>query len=114
MEIVLNVVLTSVLLSSVLWLSKTNPVLGGFILSLPLSTLIVLAFSKIQNNDPGNTFILAKSIFVGVPASLLFFVPFLIADRLKINFWTSYTVGFLLLSVSYLVHHFIMENWTKN
>jgi hypothetical protein len=109
-EIATNVLLTSTILSVVLWISKTNPVLGGFILSLPLSTLIVLAFSKIQNGDAGNTFILAKSIFVGVPATLLFFVPFLLADKLKLSFWTSYLIGVALLGISFLVHKLIMSN----
>jgi hypothetical protein len=110
-EIALNVVLTSTLLSFVLWLSRTNPVLGGFIISLPLSTLIVLAFSKLQNGDVGNTTTLAKSIFIAVPATLLFFVPFLLAEKLKLNFWTSYLIGFLLLGVSYIIHKWIMANW---
>jgi hypothetical protein len=111
-EIALNVILTSAILSFLLWLSKTNPVLGGFIVSLPLSTLIVLAFSKIQNQDPGNTVLLAKSIFVAIPATLLFFIPFL-ADRFRLSFWTSYSLGFGLLIVSFGLHKMIMTNWLK-
>lgn len=111
MEIVLNIGLTSVILSFALWLSKTNPVLGGFIVSLPLSTLIILAFSKIQNDDVGNTVMIAKSIFVAVPATLLFFIPFLLSERLKISFWTSYGLGLGLLSVSFIVHRWIMNRW---
>lgn len=110
-EVAFNVILTSTLLSIVLWISKTNPILGGFIVSLPLSTLIVLAFSKIQNQDPGNTYLLAKSIFVAVPASLLFFVPFLLADRFKIGFWTSYSIGFALLAISFFIHRWLMVRW---
>jgi hypothetical protein len=113
-EIALNVVLTSSILSFVLWLSKTNPVLGGFIVSLPLSTLIVLAFSKIQNQDAGNTVLLAKSIFVAIPSTLLFFVPFLLADRLKLSFWVSYALGFILLIISFFIHKAIMANWIKS
>lgn len=109
-SIVANIALTSTLLSLVLWLSKTNPNLGGFILSLPVSTLIVLALSKIQNGDVGNTFTLAKSIFVGVPSTLLFFVPFLVADKLKISFWSSYLIGFVLLGVSYGIHKWVISN----
>lgn len=111
-EIVLNVALTSTILSLVLWLSKANPVLGGFIVSLPLSTLIVF-FSKIQNNDAGNTFVLAKSILVAVPSTLLFFIPFLFADKLKLTFWSSYLIGFALLGVSFGVHKWIMSNWVS-
>lgn len=113
MEIALNVLLTSTLLSLVIWISKTNPVLGGFIVSLPLSTLIVLAISKIQSDNPGNTFILAKSIFIAVPASLLFFVPFLLAEKMKFSFWMSYGLGLVLLSLSYVIHKWAMANWFK-
>ncbi len=112
-EIALNVILTSTILSFVLYLSRTNPVLGGFIVSLPLSTLIVLAFSKVQNDDPGNTVAMAKSIFIAVPATLLFFVPFLLADKFRLSFWTSYAMGFGLLFVSFFVHKWVMANWMR-
>lgn len=110
-EIALNVILTSTVLSLVLWVSKTNPTLGGFIVSLPISTLIVLAFSKIQNADVGNTFQMAKSIFIAVPATLLFFVPFLVADKLKLTFWSAYFIGIGLLGLSYGTHKWIMTHW---
>ena len=111
MHIILNVLLSSSLITLVLWLSKENPSLGGFIISLPISTLIVLALSKIQNGDAGNTTALAKSVFVSVPMTLLFFVPFLLADKLKLSFWTSYVIGFALLGVSYGLHKWVMTNW---
>ncbi len=104
MSVILNILLSSALISFTIWLSKKNPSLGGFIISLPLSTLIVLAFSKLQNIETENTFNLAKSIFVGVPATLVFFIPFMLADKLKLTFWTCYASGFALLSVSYFVH----------
>lgn len=113
MEIVFNVVLTTTILSLVLWISKSNPVLGGFVVSLPISTLIVLAISRIQNGESGNTFILAKSIFIAVPSTLVFFIPFLVADKFKLSFWTSYSVGFALLIVSFFTHKYIMNNWVS-
>lgn len=109
--VLLNLALTSSLLTLVLWIAKTNPILGGFIISLPLSTMIVLAFSKLQNQDVGNTFILAKSIMVGIPGTMLFFVPFLLADKLKLNFWMCYGLGFLLLGVSYMIHKWVVSQY---
>jgi hypothetical protein len=108
-EIILNVALTSILLSLVLSISKTNPVLGGFILSMPLSTLITLAFSRLQSRDPGNTMMLAKSIFVGLPTSLVFFIPFFFAERLKISFWTCYAAGVVCLSAGFFVHRYLTK-----
>lgn len=113
MDIVFNVVLTTAILSFVLWISKTNPVLGGFVVSLPISTLIVLAISRIQNGDTGNNFILAKSIFIAIPSTLVFFIPFLVADKFKLSFWASYSIGFALLIVSFFTHKWVMDQWAS-
>jgi hypothetical protein len=110
-QIALNILLSASIISTALFVAKTNPILGGFIVSLPLSTLIVLAFSKWQNQDAGNTAALAKSIFVAVPFTLLFFVPFLLADKCKLSFWASYGLGILLLAVSFVLHRYVMQNW---
>lgn len=108
---IFNILLSATIISIALFVARANPVMGGFIVSLPLSTLITLALSKMQNQDVGSTFTLAKSIFVGVPATLLFFVPFLVADKLKLSFWSSYAIGFALLGVSFFVHRLVMRVW---
>lgn len=109
--VLLNLFLTSSLLTLVLWIARTNPILGGFIISLPLSTMIVLALSKLQNQNVGDTFLLSKSILVGIPASMLFFVPFLLADRLKLGFWMCYGLGFLMLGLSYFIHKWVVSHY---
>jgi uncharacterized membrane protein (GlpM family) len=113
MQFLLNVGISACLISFVVWLSKTNPLLSGFIVSLPLTTLITLAISNSQSQDSQNTLLLAKSIFVGVPSTLLFFVPFLLANRLKLSFWTSYATGLALLACSFGIHRFITSEWLK-
>jgi hypothetical protein len=113
MSILLNIFLSASLISLALWVAKTNPVLGGFIVSLPLSTLIVLALNKLQNPDAASGAILAKSILVGIPATLLFFVPFLLADRMKISFWQAYGSGFVLLGLSFFIHRYLVTAFFK-
>jgi hypothetical protein len=110
-QLILNIFLSASVISLALFVARTNPVLGGFIVSLPLSTLITLGFSKAQNQDLGNTFMLAKSIFVAVPATLLFFVPFLFAEKLKLSFWSSYFTGVVLLALSFFIHRWAMKVW---
>jgi hypothetical protein len=46
----------------------------------------------------------AKSIFVAVPISLVFFVPFLFSEKLNLGFWTCYSIGIGLLAIGYFVH----------
>jgi len=91
------------------WLSGKRGDLAGFIVSLPLVTLLVLPFSHFEFNDPVKTTYFAKSIFLAVPLSLLFFVPFLLAEKFKINFWACYSSGILLLGVSYLLHKQLLK-----
>lgn len=92
------------ILTTCLWVAKSNPILGGFILSLPLTTLVTLALSQLQTGKTENTFMLAKSVFLAVPLSLTFFIPFLLAPKLKLGFWTTYGIGLFFLLLAYLIH----------
>ena len=106
--IFVNVLISASLISFCAWLADRKPELAGFIISLPLSTLLVLALNQTQYNDPAKGTLLAKSIFVAIPSTLVFFIPFLLAERLKLSFWMSYVTGIALLAVAYFIHQFVM------
>lgn len=91
------------------WLAGKRPELAGFIVALPLTTLLAIAFSYVQYKDSAASVLFAKSIFVGVPVSLLFFVPFLLAGKLRLEFWQCYVIGLLLLTAGYFLHRQIMQ-----
>ncbi len=91
------------------WLSDKKPDLAGFIIALPLSTLLVLLFSYTEYHDPAASVRFARSIFVAVPLSLLFFVPFLLADKLHFGFWGLYASGVALLIFGYFAHTYILR-----
>jgi hypothetical protein len=86
------------------WLSGRQPQLAGFLLALPLSTMLALAFSHAEYRDSLKSVAFAKSIFLAVPLSLLFFVPFVFAGKLQLGFWWLYSLGILLLVVGYFIH----------
>lgn len=101
---IVNIFISAALISFCAWLAQRRPELAGFIISLPLSTLLVLALNQTQYGDPAKGTLLAKSIFVAIPSTLVFFIPFLVADRLKLSFWVSYSSGVGLLVVAFFVH----------
>lgn len=107
--IVLNIMISSTLISACVWLAAKRPDLAGFIVSLPLSTLLVLALSQIQNGDGAKGTLLAKSIFVAIPSTLVFFIPFLFAEKLKIPFWISYSTGIVLLIGAFFLHRTVFS-----
>ena len=96
------------LISFVSWLSGTKTQLAGFLTALPLTTLIALAFSHVEWKDSGQSVEYAKSIFVAIPVSLLFFIPFLFASKFNLGFWACYIIGILLLGVGYFIHKAIV------
>jgi len=97
------------------WLAGKRPELAGFIIALPLMTLIVLPFNYAEYQDPANTITFAKSILVAVPLSLAFFIPFLFADKIMAavphdyGFWIVYGVGLICLSIAYFLHQWIVK-----
>lgn len=105
---VLKVVFASLLIAFASWFSGKRPDLAGFIIALPLTTLLALAFSQVEYKDPANSVAFARSIMVGIPVSLLFFVPFLFAERFSIGFWQCYALGIALLAAGYFLHRFIV------
>lgn len=91
------------------WLAGRKPELAGFIVALPLTTLLALAFSYAEYKDSATSVAFAKSVFVGIPVSLLFFIPFLLSERLNLSFWQCYVLGLLLLLAGYLIHRQLLQ-----
>lgn len=109
MMLIINLIISAGAISLCVWLAEKSPSLAGFIISLPLSTLLVLALNQIQHGESGNGVALAKSVFIAVPASLVFFIPFLLSERWKIPFWVCYGSGVILLGGAFFVHRFFFS-----
>lgn len=105
---IFNLVLSSTIISFCTILARKEPRLAGFVISLPLSTMLVLAFSYFRDKDLEKTTLLAKSIFIGLPLSLSFFIPFFFAEKFRLGFWQTYTAGVALIAASYFIHRAVM------
>ena len=83
----LKIVIAAIIIAFASWLSGQNPKLAGFIIALPLVSLIAIAFSYYEHNDVEKTILFTKSILVAVPVSYLFFLPFFFAKSFNMNFF---------------------------
>ena len=98
------------------WLAGKRPELAGFIIALPLMTLLVLPFNYAEYQDPANSLTFAKSILIAVPLSLTFFIPFLFANKIMAaapqgtGFWVVYAAGIACLVVAYFIHQWIAKS----
>jgi hypothetical protein len=107
MLIVLNTLVSALVIGVAAWLSRRYPVTAGFVIALPLATLLVLPLAYLQHRDAGSAFQTARSILVALPITLLFFIPFLMRERF--SFWGAYALGCALLPLGYFVHRAIMR-----
>ena len=104
MTFALNVVISAAVIGFASWLSGRLPMAAGFIVALPLATMLVLPLSYHQHGDGATSILLAKSIFAAIHVSLTFFLPFLLSDRLDLTFWQAYALGCLALIVGFFLH----------
>ena len=100
----LNVLVSAVVISTASWLSGRFPALAGFMVALPLATLLVLPLSYREHADPAASILLAKSIFIAIPISLTFFLPFLLSERFGLTFWQAYGLGCAALPIGFFLH----------
>lgn len=105
---ILKVATAAMVIALASWLSGRKPELAGFIIALPIASLLSLAFSYVEYRDPAASITFAKSILVGVPVSYLFFMPFFFSNKMGNNFWLSYLTGLVLLIIGFFIHRFIM------
>lgn len=102
-----KVVFAGLVISFLSWLSGKNARLAGFLTAMPLTTLLALAIGQMEWGDPQQSVDYAKSILFALPLTLLFFVPFVLAGKFNLGFWTCYVSGIALLVVGYFIHNFI-------
>ncbi|NNL66560.1 MAG: hypothetical protein HKP30_09980 [Myxococcales bacterium] len=104
MTFVLNVLITACVVGFASWLSGRLPALAGFFVALPLASMIVLPLSFREHGSAESSILLAKSIFIAIPVSLAFFLPFLLAERFSLAFWQAYALGCAALPIGFVLH----------
>tara|TARA_B100001057_G_C22724579_1_gene901147 strand:+ start:446 stop:781 length:336 start_codon:yes stop_codon:yes gene_type:complete len=109
MLFIFKTILAGLLIAFSSWLAGYYPKMAGFIIALPIASLIAILYTYFEHNNAENTIIFAKSILVAVPVSYLFFIPFFFAKQLSMNFWFLYFLGIFLLILGYFIHKFLVN-----
>jgi hypothetical protein len=108
MMMILKIGIAATVIGFTSWLSGKKPELAGFIIALPIASLLALSFSYIEHRDAASSITFAKSILIGVPVSWLFFAPFFFSDKLGGSFWLCYIIGLALLATGFFIHRFVV------
>jgi len=108
---VLKVLVSGTLIAFASWLAGRRPILAGFIVALPLVSLLSIIFSYLEYRDMNKLNEFAVSILVAVPLSLAFFIPFVLNKWLKMNFPLTLIAGLGCLALAYFLHSLIFKHY---
>lgn len=106
MTFAIKVFLSSIIIAYTSLLAGKKPMLAGLIIALPLTSMLSILFSYAEFKDMNKIAEFSKSIFMLVPLSLAFFVPFVCQPWLKTNFAVTYLLGIALLVAAYGIFRF--------
>ena len=109
MWMVIKTVLSGFIIAFASSLAGKKPVLAGFIIALPLMSMLSIFFSYWQYRDMEKINEFALSILVAVPLSLSFFIPFLLNRWLHLNFALTYALGISCLGLAYGLHSLFLK-----
>jgi hypothetical protein len=112
MVMAVKIIIAASLITFSSWLAGKKPYLAGFIVALPISSLIAIAFSYFEHKNVEYSVEFAKGILLAVPVSYLFFIPFFFADKFNNQFWLVYATGVGLLIIGYFIHKAIIAYFT--
>lgn len=106
-------ILSGAIIAYASWLSGKKPVLAGFIIALPLMSMLSIIFSYLEHRDMQKTNLFAVSILTAVPLSLIFFLPFILNKWLKLTFFPTYLLGIGSLFIAYTLQMLIFKSAIK-
>lgn len=109
MSFLLKTILSAVIISFASWLAGRKPILAGFIIALPLMSMLSILFAYLEYKDMSKVNQFADSILVAVPLSLSFFIPFFLNKWLKLNFAMTYGLALLFITLAYFIHRIIFK-----
>ena len=109
MFFLVKILISAILIAFASWFSGRQSILAGFIVALPLISMLSILFSYLEYRDMAKVNQFAVSILAAVPLSLMFFIPFLLNRWLKMNFMLTYFSAIACLAAAYFFHHIIFK-----
>ncbi len=103
----LKVLISSLVIAGASHLAGKKPVLAGFIVALPIVSLLSLTLAYFEHRDMEKLNQFAVSILAAVPLSLAFFIPFVANRWFKMNFFLTFFLGFVCISLAYSLAYWV-------
>lgn len=92
-----KVVVSALVLALASEIAKRDSFWGALLVALPLTSVLAISWLYAETRDNVLVTRFARDIFLLVPGSLVFFVPFLLETKTRLGFLPNLAVGGVLL-----------------
>ncbi len=95
-----KVLVSALVIAAATEAAKRSPFWGALIIALPLTSILAMSWLYTETRDNALLTQFARDIFVLVPVSLVFFLPFWLERKTEFGFLANMALGLALLAVA--------------
>jgi hypothetical protein len=97
---IVKLVVSALVIALASEVAKRDSFWGALLVALPLTSVLAISWLYVETRD--NTLVtrFARDIFLLVPGSLLFFLPFLLETKTRLGFLPNLISGLVLLALA--------------
>lgn len=104
-----KVVVSALVIALASELAKRDSFWGALLVALPLTSILAISWLYAETRDNLLVTRFARDIFLLVPGSLLFFLPFLLETKTRLGFLPNLVAGLVLLALAVWVMRRILS-----
>ena len=97
---VVKVLVSALVIALASEVAKRDSFWGALLVALPLTSILAISWLYAETRDNLLVTRFARDIFLLVPGSLLFFLPFLLETRTRLGFLPNLLAGLALLALA--------------
>lgn len=95
-----KVVVSALVIALASEIAKRDSFWGALLVAMPLTSILAISWLYAETRDNSMVSRFARDIFLLVPGSLLFFLPFLLETKTQLGFLPNLLAGLALLGVA--------------
>ncbi len=95
-----KVLVSALVIAAATEVAKRNPFWGALLIALPLTSVLAMSWLYAETRDNVLLTQFARDIFVLVPVSLVFFLPFWLEKKTQFGFLANMALGLALLAAA--------------
>lgn len=109
MQFIIKTILSAIIIAIVSIISKKSQIIGGIIVSLPLTSILALIWFYVDTKDVEKVISLSSSITLMVIPSIIFFIALSLLLKNNIKFHYSMLLSSGIMILSYSIYTFVLN-----